>query len=552
MFLSIYVYRQLGLTLDLTEDRPVLPQERIREGPAFRRLTAEPDRLRDPVRLRHWLTGFLPENGAIGPYREHARRQWEAHGVGSARDSAASILWGNADAEYTGAIDFRQTTGTPVEDLPARGPAITEPISDREIGGRLDLATRIAEGAPGTRPDELLDLTGRLSSLSGMRGKLGLTRHAGGRWAIARGDSLNTWIAKHEHREGLPGEAGLEAICQRALELVRIPAATTEARVFDGKQAVLSKRSDRVTEADGRVHARHQEEWIQAACHPPDDKYDNGLGNGPQWPDAYRLLRERGKQPDTGTAFLTRVLAAAWMLGNGDLHRRNLGFLHAPGSEAPAIGLAPLYDASSAAGTRYHRGLAVGMEGVTQPERITPARWVRHSAACGVPADITLAALEDLFRTLPDALATARARARDVDEYVSRAAMDRRVEATVRHVEARERGYRQLQKGASHRQVESREAGTGHMAETLRRAIDAAPGGTVSQQVQPTGDALELVYIPPGENPQAIGIGTARSPRQAAAVMASAGAARPEDIPELERTIDNERARARTRSLTRG
>ena len=387
-----------------------------------------------------------------------------------------------------------------------------------------------------------------------MRGKLGLTRTGDGRWAIARGDSLNTWIAKHEHREGLPGEAGLEAVCQRALALVRIPAATTEARVFDGRQAVLSRRSDRRQHADGRVHARHQEEWIQAACHPPDDKYDNGRGPGPQWPDAYRLLRERSARPEADTARLTRILAAAWILGNGDLHRRNLGFLHAAAGDPPAIGLAPLYDASSAAGTRYHRGLAVGMAGVTRPEQVTPARWVGHSAACGIPADVTLATLDDLFRTLPDALATARDRARDVDETVSRAAVDRRVEATIRHVHARERGYRQLQQGAARKQPESEPAGaaeTRRMAGILRNAIAAAPGGTVTQQVQPPGDTLELVYVPPGEDAGAVPIGTARAPRQAAAVMAAAGAARPEDIPELERTIARERAQARARDISR-
>ena len=41
--------------------------------------------------------------------------------------------------------------------------------------------------------------------------------------------------------------------------------------------------------------------------------------------------------------------------------RRNVGFLHAPAGAAPGVGLAPLYDASSAAGTRYDKGAAVGL-----------------------------------------------------------------------------------------------------------------------------------------------------------------------------------------------
>ena len=138
-------------------------------------------------------------------------------------------------------------------------------------------------------------------------------------------------------------------------------------------------------------------------------------------------------------------------LGNGDQHRRNLGFLHKPADTAPAVTLAPLYDASSAAGTRYDKGLAVGMEGVTGIDRITPVRWLLHSRACGIPADRTLAVIEDLFRTLPDALATARQHARTIDENVSQTHVDQRVDATIRYVQARERNYRQQLRRAERR-----------------------------------------------------------------------------------------------------
>ena len=451
MHLSIYVYRRLGLTLDLTEDRPVLPRAAIREGPAFRRLTATPEHLQDPARLRCWLRAFLPENGAMGPLREHAVHEWERRRAGGARDSAASILWGNTDGEYTGAIDFRQSGPEAPEALPDRGPAQLESLSEQAVGQRLELAGRIADNAPGTRPDELLGLPGRRSWLAGMRGKIGLARRDDGGWAVARGETLHTWIVKHEHRAHLPGEAGVEAICQRALGLAGIPAARTEARVFDGCQAVVSERSDRARGPDGTTGARHQEEWIQAACHEPDDKYDGGLGPGPQWPDAYRLLQARAADPAAAAAGLTRVLAASWMLGNGDQHRRNLGFLHAGDAGTPSLSLAPVYDASSAAGTKYDKSLAVGMEGVSRVARISPLRWILHSRACGIAPEGTLAIIEDLFRTLPDALCTAREQARTADEVVDQAAVDRRIEATARYVQARERHYRNQLRSAERR-----------------------------------------------------------------------------------------------------
>ena len=471
MFLSIYVYRQLGLTVNLADGaREHLP-ETVAEGPAFDRLTAEPDRLRDPVRLRHWLAAFLPEGRAVLPYHAHARRQWQARGVAMVPgQSVAAILWGNAQAEYTGAIDFRQTDRDPPERLPERGPPEFEPLSDGAIGYRLALAARIADAAPKTRPAELLPLSGRPSSLSGMRGKIGLVRTAAGGWAVPRGEALATWVCKHEHRPHLPGEAGVEAVCQRALALAEIPAAVTAARVFDGVQAVLSARSDRRQAPRGHVEPRHQEEWIQAAAHPPHDKYDDGRGSGPQWPDAHRLLRARSPQPEADATLLMRIVAAAWLLGNGDLHRRNLGFRHAPAGDPPAITLAPLYDASSAAGTRYDKGAAVGFAGVTRPQGITPVRWLRHSAACGLPAEWTLATLNDLFRTLPDALASAHAHARHLDENLDQAAVDRRVEDVIRHVQARERDYRQRQQGAARKAMRKLGLSTG--------APDAAMNGT--------------------------------------------------------------------------
>ena len=89
MFLAIYIHRRLGLTLDLTEEHLHLPPDAIREGPAFELLSADPDNLRDPVRLRYWLEAFLPEYDAIAPCRLQARRAWEDHGAGLDR----TIAW---------------------------------------------------------------------------------------------------------------------------------------------------------------------------------------------------------------------------------------------------------------------------------------------------------------------------------------------------------------------------------------------------------------------------------------------------------------------------
>lgn len=113
---------------------------------------------------------------------------------------------------------------------------------------------------------------------------------------------------------------------------------------------------------------------------------------------------------------------------------------------------------------------------------------------------------------------------------------------------------RQEQNPAQQQPDSSNEAETRRLAGALRQAIDAAPGGSVTHHVPAAGETLNIVYIPPGDDAQPVSVGTARSPRQAAAVIAGAGAARPEDIPELERTIERERTRARAqaRAIERG
>ena len=463
MFLSIYVHRRLGLTLELAEDRPFLPDHTIQSGPAFDRLTADPAVLGDPVRLRHWLAALLPENGTVAAYRRQAGEAWQRHGAGADRQSVAAVLWGNADAEYAGAIELRQTSrdAPPELDVPAAG--AVEPLTDAGIGRRLELTARIADEALtetpfGGRPEltgqgadepsdagcrALLSLSGRRTALSGRRAKFGATPLPGGRWGIATGTGRNTWIVKHEHRDRLPGEAGVEAVCQRTLALAGVPAATTRTRVFGGQQAVLSERSDRIPMPDGDVKARHQEEFVQAIGRDPEAKYWSGFRGEPGWPAAYRLLQRHGAEPAACQDRLTRALAACWLLGNGDLHRRNLGFRHAPADARAGITLAPFYDASSAIGTRYDSSPDLPIGGSRHRHRITPKHWLLHSRDCGIDGERTLAIVDELFRVLPDALAAARDQAREEDENLFPIAVAERIDATIRHVQARERGYRQ-------------------------------------------------------------------------------------------------------------
>ena len=207
-----------------------------------------------------------------------------------------------------------------------------------------------------------------------MRGKIGLTMLDDGAWAAAYGHALNTWIAKVEDHPRLPGEAGIEAICQRAFAALGIDSAETASQIFDGVQTVLSQRSDRVGAPEtGIVRPRHQEDMAQALGYPCALKYDAGWRTEPRWRECHRLLSARAKDPDAEHRRLTQILAATWLIGHSDLHRRNLGFVHAEDGSPPSITIAPLYDVSSARGLKnIDQTLAIGIARQLGLTRIRP------------------------------------------------------------------------------------------------------------------------------------------------------------------------------------
>ena len=270
----------------------------------------------------------------------------QAAGLARETPKVGEILWANADAEFVGATRFdtdRTRSAAQTSDY--------ERLTEPEIGRRLDEADRVARGGLG-RGTKLPDGPEGIA-LSGMRGKIGLTMLEDGSWGAAYVQALNTWIAKVEDNPRLPGEAGIEAICQRAFAVLGIDSAETASRVFDGVQTVLSRRSDRVGAPEtGNVRPRHQEDMAQALGYPCALKYDAGWRTEPRWRECHRLLSARAKDPDAEHRRLTQILAATWLIGHSDLHRRNLGFVHAKVCTTASITIAPLYDVSSARGLK--------------------------------------------------------------------------------------------------------------------------------------------------------------------------------------------------------
>ena len=472
---------------------------------------------------------------AYSPGHDRARALKLDRGEPPLITAPIDILWGNTDAEYPGAVRFeRDDAGDGTEDAKEY-----VRLSDKEIGERLHEAWRIARQA-GKGPER--DYGERRSSLSGMRGKIGLARAGDGGWHAARGSALNTWIAKREDDPKLPGEAGVESLCQRTLARLGIPAATTLSRVFSGEQAVLSERSDRYLDPEsGTARPRHQEEFCQACGWPSALKYDWGRKEEPRWEAAYAILGRYGPNPGSAQAMLTRILAACWALGHTDLHRRNLGFLHAPPDEPFGVDIAPMYDVSSGIGVEQtvQFRMAIGIARQAAFDGIGPVQWLEHAGTTRQNPATVLAIVSHTLEDLPDALADARRIARQEDENRDQRAVDLRAERLLAYIEKRRRAWnvtlgRMRSVGARGLDDEAIKLAKG--LTTLNRTHGA---GDVELLVGESG-AVAVVHVS-RQDGTTREVGTASSTRVAAEALVYARLRRPEDLPNLERALEKER-----------
>ena len=485
--------------------------------------------------LGHWLEACLPENGARRAFEERATERKLDLGLDAATSTPVDLLWANTDADYAGAVSFQRENETIRPDPEYAW------LSIEEVGIRLHAAWRQASQPPKGKTPEFPE---RRSSLSGIRGKIGLTLAADGTWRAATGSALNTWIAKREHDPRLPGEAGVESICQRALAHLGLPAARTYSRVFDGEQAVLSERSDRYYDTSTRtIRARHQEEFCQAAGWPSALKYDRDRPDEPRWERAYALLRDYAPNPGQAQATLTAVLAATWGLGHIDLHRRNLGFLHTALDEPFGIEVAPMYDVSSGVGieNKVDFLLAIGIGRQRRPNEVGPVQWLEHARTCGQDPAAVVAIVSSVLKDLPDALADARRQAREEDENVAEAAVERRANAINSYAERRARAWTENLTRLQKRNARGLNASAAEIAGELRRLDEIHGPGEVKIDVVEKG-VMHLMHIDPKDQTTRP-VGSTNSIRTLAEALILAGKRQPYDVPELERTLEQDRAR---------
>jgi serine/threonine-protein kinase HipA len=163
---------------------------------------------------------------------------------------------------------------------------------------------------------------------------------------------------------------------------------TTEWQVVvdrDGRDGLLVERFDRVRHGD-TVVALACEDGCQVSNRFPADKYSldtEGLVNALSLPCTARAVAARS---------FVRQVAFALLTGNGDLHAKNLSILRS-GHEWRA---APAYDLPSSA-PYGDRTLAIAIEGRREAQ-VSRSRFIRFSAAAGLPERAATLLLDDLLR----------------------------------------------------------------------------------------------------------------------------------------------------------
>jgi len=279
------------------------------------RTSAYPERISRP-----FFHGLLPEGDA---------RRVIAYDLGLGNQGGDDIaLLGAIGRDCAGALVIVPSGEKP----PQPGPGALEPLTDEEVAARIRVL-----------PDHPLGVDGRVRlSLPGVQNKLLLTRSEDGRWHLPQDGAPSTHILKPQMR-GLRGSVDNEVFCQTLAAHAGIDTAETALAAFGGERVLVSTRFDRAIDGVA-VRRLHQEDACQAlsvlTVHP-ERKYQTDRKGQPSFKGIAGVLdrwAERGAREA-----LFDYMAVNVIVGNADLHGKNVSLLHRDGQ----VSLAPAYDIMS-------------------------------------------------------------------------------------------------------------------------------------------------------------------------------------------------------------
>lgn len=293
------------------------------------RTSAYPERTSRP-----FFHGLLPEGDA---------RRIIAHDLGLGTQGGDDIgLLGAIGRDCAGALVIVPSG----EEPPEPGPGAPEPLTDEEVAQRIRAL-----------PDHPLGVDGRVRlSLPGVQNKLLLARSDDGRWHLPQGGAASTHILKPEIRR-LTGSVDNEVFCQTLAAHAGLATAETALAEFGGERVLVSTRFDR--SIDGvRVRRLHQEDGCQAlsvvTVHPG-RKYQTDRNGQPSFREIAGILDRWADREARQSLF--DYMAVNVIVGNADLHGKNVSLLHRDGH----VSLAPAYDIMSTTAVDESLTTALGM-----------------------------------------------------------------------------------------------------------------------------------------------------------------------------------------------
>lgn len=344
------------------------------------RLDPYPRRITDA-----FIEGLLPEGVGV--------RESLAQNFGISSENPFALLE-HIGLECAGAVQFVHPDEL---ESAQQGAGELVPCTEREIGERLRALISQPKGS------WLVDR--ERWSLAGAQSKFAL-RWDGG-WFEATGAEPTTHILKpgiHDFRD----QALNEHLSLRTLSKVGLAVANSRYLQFDGTDAIVVERYDRVI-IDDRVVRVHQEDFCQATSTLPTRKYE--AQRGPSALTIIRTLRQSGADDSEIFRFIEGLIGN-YLLGAPDAHAKNYSIILAPG----LVAFAPLYDVASGLPYEYKdqhgfpdnknglRNAAMSIGGERRFGRVARGHWVKFAADASIDEHWLLATVRALAMMIPDAL----------------------------------------------------------------------------------------------------------------------------------------------------
>lgn len=326
------------------------------------------------VLVTAYIDGLLPEGNA---------RVNHAIAAGIAPDDTYALIAALGRDTPGAAIFVASGSGDPT------GSGRYEPLTDDEVRERLIRADQHTPAPPGDLHES--------STLPGMVPKITLHR-GNGAWAACKDSAPSTWILKRGGDRGTPGGDVIdtEVVC---LALARTVGLTSiDAHVLDlgDVRAIAVSRYDRGPD----LRREHQEDLAQAIglnTGDPNRKFQWGSAM-PSLGHAALVLERSGANRDP----LLRLVAFSLLVGNTDLHAKNISFLR---HDDGRVELSPAYDiAMHLHGRPVDRRSALDINGRFAMDDLTIDDVIEEGRGWGLPAVRARRVVADTVEAVREAL----------------------------------------------------------------------------------------------------------------------------------------------------